>query len=424
MERRTLLKAAGAAVACAAPLAFLFAQRTREEGKLLVPDPAGLLDLPPGYSYQVIGRSFERMSDGLRAPAEPDGMGCFALSDGSWVLMRNHELARDASQGAFGGRGPSQAFDPEAQGGVTRLVLDPRSLAVRSSNLALAGTLRNCSGGPSPWGWLTCEEAVDEGHGYVFACPADSNTLAMAHPIRGYGRFRHEAVAVDPRTNIAYLTEDQNDGCLYRFVPTKKDVPFVGRLQALSVVDAPSYDSSERLATDRAVRVRWVDVADPDPSEDVVRQQAHELGAARVRRGEGIAYHDGELFFTATTGGRAGRGQILRLRLGALATEEKVGESTDTLELLAEANDETPLDCPDNVTVAPWGEVFVAEDGSGDQFIRAISPDGRVRDIARNAMSSRELAGVCFSPDGSTLFFNMQGDGLTVAVRGPFREQA
>ncbi len=385
-----------------------------------MPDPKGILDLPPGYSYEVIGRSLERLSDGFRAPAEPDGMACFAAADGSWILMRNHEVARDEDAAAFAGQAPSQAFDPEAHGGVTRLVLEPGTLKLKSSNLALAGTLRNCSGGKSPWGWLSCEEAVDDGHGYVFACPIDAPSLRPARPLRGYGRFRHEAVAVDPRSNIAYLTEDQSDGCLYRFVPTHREEPFVGKLQALRALDAPNYDTSEKMATDRAVRVDWVDIREPDPKEDTVRDEARSSGALRVCRGEGIAFHDDALVFTATTGGIAGRGQIFRLPVGG----EGPHESQQHLELLAEANEATQIDGPDNVTVAPWGEVFFAEDGSGEQFIRAIGIDGRVRDIARNARSSSELSGVCFSPDGSTLFVNLQRDGLTVAVRGPFTRSA
>src|SRR3546814_19278542 len=34
----------------------------------LQPDPAGLLDLPEGFSYRVISRSGARMSDGLIVP--------------------------------------------------------------------------------------------------------------------------------------------------------------------------------------------------------------------------------------------------------------------------------------------------------------------------------------------------------------------
>ena len=33
------------------------------------------------------------------------------------------------------------------------------------------------------------------------------------------GRFRHEAIEVDPKTGYIYQTEDQNDSCFYRFRP-------------------------------------------------------------------------------------------------------------------------------------------------------------------------------------------------------------
>ena len=75
---------------------------------------------------------------------------------------------------------------------------------------------------------------------------------------------------------------------------------------------------------------------------------------------------------------------------------------------------------PDNICVAPWGEVFMAEDGDGDNYVRVLAPTGEIYDFARNAHSDSEFAGVCFSPDGKTMFVNIQGDGITLAVRGPF----
>lgn len=428
MQRRTFFQASAAAAAVGGPLAYLFAGR-EPVSRTLIPDANNLLDLPPGFSYQVIGRSGDRMSDGWRAPAVPDGMACFAGSDGSWVLMRNHEVDRDPREGAFGGPAPrGLAYDPLAQGGVSRLVLDPETLVVRSSNMVLAGTLRNCAGGPSPWGWLSCEETVEEGHGYVFACPTAASSLVEAEPIRSYGRFRHEAVAIDPRTHIAYLTEDEGDGCLYRFVPEEFSRPFVGKLQALRVKGEKGYNTSERMAEDHRVHVDWVDVPEADPEDGAVRDGAREAGAALVRRGEGIWYHDGQVYFTSTNGGRAGLGQVFRLRLAhqeltlaGQGTAQNTPPGHDALELVAESTGNHELDGPDNVTVAPWGEVFLAEDGGGEQYIRAIDASGAVRDVARNASSGGELAGVCFSPDGSTLFFNLQREGITVAVRGPWQ---
>lgn len=427
MQRRTFLAASACVAAAGGPLAYLFARREPPSSSL-VPDPQSLLDLPPGFTYRVLSRTFDRMTDGHRTPASPDGMACFALPDGTWALLRNHELDRDPRDGAFGDQAPPEAYDRKAQGGVSRLVLDPKTLEVRSSNMVLAGTLRNCAGGPSPWGWLSCEESVEEGHGYVFACPSDATGLVRPEPLRCYGRFRHEAVAIDPRTHVAYLTEDERDGCLYRFVPDRFEPPFVGKLQALAVEGAPRYSTTDRMGADRQVRVRWVDLPDPDPPRGKLREIAQEAGAAVIQRGEGIWYHEGSVFFTCTTGGKAKLGQVFRLRIGggelSLVRHEGGQGAGDELSLVTESSSNTELDCPDNITVAPWGELFVAEDGGGDQYIRAIDGEGRVRDVARNARSGGELAGVCFSPDGSTLFFNLQREGITVAVRGPWQSAA
>jgi secreted PhoX family phosphatase len=245
-------------------------------------------------------------------------------------------------------------------------------------------------------------------------CGTDTSRVAPPKQIVGYGRFRHEAACVDPTTHVAYLTEDQDDSAVYRFVPDAKDVPFKGRLQALAVLGKPRFDTGRGLRVGQAVDVDWVDVNDPDPKTDTVRHQAQARGAALLRRGEGIWLEGDELFICSTSGGPRAAGQIFRVSLGRAKTP-------DRLTLLAESTDTDVLNMPDNLTVAPWGEIFLAEDSVvGVQHIRILSPDGRVSAFGRNALSRSELAGVCFSPDGTCLFVNIYGDGLTLAVRGPF----
>ena len=183
-------------------LPSLFARRARAQSiGPLVPDPDGILDLPEGFTYTILDRKGDEMNDGFTVPGRPDGMAAFALGGGQIALMRNHELSRidvlDAAWGPFGA--PDEAFDGSAYGGVTRLVIDPQTLEVVSSNLTIAGTIRNCAGGPSPWGWLTCEEDVSSGHGYVFAAPADADSVRSVEPIRGYGRFNHRRAPPRPR---------------------------------------------------------------------------------------------------------------------------------------------------------------------------------------------------------------------------------
>lgn len=422
MKRRTVLLGA-ATLGAAAPLAYLFGRNRRDqpsESDAQLVEKSGPLLLHPGFSCAVLMRAGATLSDGSRSGDAPDGMACFALPDGNWALLRNHELTRDVEEGCYPAGSPELAYDRKTHGGVSRLVLRPADLKVLSSNTVLTGTLRNCAGGPSPWGWLTCEETDEPNHGYVFVCPETADRLLPPHRVPGYGRFRHEAVAVDPESLAAYLTEDESDGCLYRFVPHDKSAPFEGSLSALRVRGQPDFDVSKQLRPGRKVQVEWVPIEDPEAQRTTTRKQAHALGAARIRRGEGCWMDGKSVVFSSTSGGLRGLGQILRLRIGGLSS--RGGREPDTLETVAEAAHPDDFKGPDNITVAPWGDLIVAEDGGSDQHLRGITPNGRVYPLARNVLSDGELAGVCFSPDGSTLFCNLQRDGWTVAIRGPWEK--
>lgn len=418
--RRALLKA-GTALA----LPWVLGRCAPENSTGLLPDPAGILDLPEGFSYQVLERRGDAMDDGLIVPGKSDGMGCFAGPAGSntLVLMRNHELKpSDAGIGPSpSGPFPSPAYRPEdrSPGGVTRVVVDATTFARVSSNLVLVGTTRNCAGGHSPWGWLTCEESLDTGHGYVFLCDPAATSVQPPVRIPALGRRNHEAAVVDPTTFITYLTEDRGDSCFYRFVPEtpgeRLGPDSRGRLQALRIVGTDRRDMNQ-AEPGNTFSVDWVDLPRPDAEDDSHRVQAAERGAAIFRRGEGIFFHENSVYFCATTGGPAFGGQLWRY------TPD--GPQGQTLQLVAQSDDRRTLDMPDNLCVAPWGDAVVAEDGDDprwpNQFLRIITPTGQVKNLARNARSG-ELAGVCFSPDGRALFANIYGDGITVVITGPFQ---
>lgn len=380
-------------------------------------DPSGVLDLAEGFRCVVLQRAGEAMSDGFRVPGRPDGMACFPGADGALVLLRNHELLPADLGPIDPSKPPPEAFDPRSQGGVSRLVIDPAALraggaeAVRASNLVLCGTNFNCGGGRSPWGWLSCEEDVAPGHGFVFVCPVDAERLAPARPVKAWGRFRHEAAAVDPLELSVYLTEDREDACLYRFTPRERAAPFEGRLEALGIADAPGIDASETARRGEVRPVRWIPVDEPAPAEDVVRHRARAAGAAVFRRLEGCDFASGAVIFTSTNGGRASAGQVFRLR----PTPRGGG-----LELVHESEDHDALSMPDNVVVSPWGDVYLAEDGRPPCGIRCLGRNGALRALASGALSGAEVAGLCFSPEGDVLFANLQADGITLAIVGPF----
>jgi secreted PhoX family phosphatase len=417
----------------------------------LRPDPQGLLDLPGGFTVRVLSRKGDRMSDGLRVPAMPDAMGAFAAPGGRVVLVRNHEVDHDApaADGAFGEGGglpagvdPAALFDAgkagsPALGGTTTIVLDAGGRVERQF-LSLGGTVRNCAGGPTPWGtWISCEESVARAgarlardHGWAFEVSADPDAgLRPARRLPAMGRFYREAVAIDPATGIVYQSEDLGDGLLYRFVPDRPgDLAGPGRLQAMTVADRPGLATQnweERaVAVGDRLRCAWIDLDDPDNAGDDLRRRGHAAGAAQLARAEGMWFGgDRGIFVACTNGGPAHRGQIWRYAPDAPGSGDPAS-SGGTLELFLEADDTTLLENGDNLTVSPWGDLIVCEDGEEDQYLVGVTPEGRAYRFGRNAVGTSELAGAVFSPDGATLFVNIQNEGLTLAVTGPWERHA
>lgn len=415
----------------------------------LISDPNGIFDLPEGFSYRIISEFGDIMDDGFRLPHRPDGMAAFPGPDNTTVIVRNHEVNADASgvEGAFFSTDDPNLFKKvdtglvydagngrPALGGTTNLVYDTNAQEVISQHLSLAGTLRNCAGGPTPWNtWITCEETVQRAddhfevdHGYVFEVPASHRPgLANAVPIREMGRFNHEAVAVDPDSGVVYLTEDRSDGLLYRFIPnTKGELLNGGRLQALAIKNMPRLDTrnweDERtVELNTQLDVEWVDLDNIQSPEDDLRFRGYYgNGAARFARGEGMWYGNGAVFFACTNGGHAQKGQIWKYTPSSEEATSGEERNPGTLELFVEPNDATVIENADNLTVSPWGDLIVCEDGSGEQFLVGVTPEGNLYKFGRNALDDSELAGATFSPDGSTLFFNIQHAGLTLAVTG------
>jgi len=242
------------------------------------------------------------------------------------------------------------------------------------------------------------------------------------------GRFNHEAVCVDPNTSIVYQTEDRGDGLITRFIPKVPGKLLEGgRLQALVVKDQPSFDTrnwgvtKHELKEKQQVEVEWMDLDGIEPKKDDLRIRAYQEGAARFARGEGMWFGEKECYFACTNGGRTKTGQIFRYIPSPFEGTDKEATTPGKLELFAEPNNQKLLQYADNLTIAPWGDVILAEDHGGARLV-GINTKGEYYIIAKNIGTASEFAGVTFSPDGKILFANLQNMGLTLAIEGPWRK--
>ena len=411
-------------------------------------DPKGILNLPKGFTYKIISKHKDLMDDGLLVPNKADGMSCFKGVQEQVILIRNHELGHSPNLGKlFNDQNPfgknfskylrknkKNIYDIKRKktscfGSTTTIVYDLKSKKTLKQFLSLSGTLVNCSGGPTPWNsWISCEETVkikgpglNKNHGYNFEVPATSNIkLHKAVPIKAMGRFKHEAIAVDPKNNFIYQTEDRKRGLFYRFIPNKMgDLLKGGKLQALSLKDFRGTDCSNWNQTIFKIGqkriVKWVDLENIDSLKDDLRVRGNSKGCASFARGEGLWYADDYVYFTATKGGKDKKGQIWRYKhIGKRGVQ---GE----LELFFENNGEDFLAMPDNITMSPWGDIIVSEDhlGHHDRLV-GIKPDGTFYHLAKNILNKSEFAGATFSPDGKVLFVNIYKPTMTIAIEGPW----
>lgn len=413
----------------------------------LLPDPKGVLMLPKGFGYHGFSLAGETMDDGFLVPGAQDGMAAFRGEDGATILVRNHELVpADKRNDPYNHHaGKYRELDGKLKydsghgrvvvsGGTSTLIYDTSRGRLVRHHLSLAGTIRNCAGGRTPWGtWISCEETLDlpgsmleRDHGYCFEVDPRAGKLEPPRRLEGLGRFRHEAVAVDPRSGIVYLTEDHSDGLLYRFIPrVRQDLAAGGRLQALRIKDRPGVStanrkdlSEDRFAVGEVLQVSWIDMEEIHNPANDLRKRGRKSGAAAFCRGEGIDYGEGEVFVVCTSGGSAEMGQVWRYTPGG----ERGDADHGLLELIQEPNDHGVMSMIDNICVAPNDDLIVAEDGGHPpNRILGITPAGRVYPIAANVLNGAELSGCTWSGDGSTLFFNIFHPGATIAVQGPWR---
>ena len=418
-------------------------------------DSRGILSLPKGFSYEIISKKGDKMSDGFLVPGLADGMATFQGSGDNIIIIRNHEVSpKDIKNGAFGkklklinklssndfydyGRGKNPCL-----GGTTSIIYNTKSNKIEKQYLSLTGTIRNCAGGLTPWNsWISCEENtnkadkyLEKDHGYNFEVPASEEIQLFAPvPLKDMGRFNHEAVCVDPRTSIVYQTEDRYDGLIYRFISnTPGKLNLGGKLQILAIKDSKSFDTrnwpeskGDKMKLGEKYRVEWLDIDDVNAPKDDLRYRGFKNGAAVFARGEGMWFGDNECYFACTNGGKKKHGQIFRYTPSTHEGTPQENDSPGTIELFIEPNNSKMVKSCDNVTIGGNGDLVICEDKKTPRIV-GVTPDGNIYHIAKNIGYLSEFAGATFSPDGQILFVNIQGPGLTLAIKGPwaYREGA
>ena len=349
-------------------------------GPLQGPDENGIR-LPQGFTSHIVAVSGQPVSlaDGSKSKylwhSEPDGGAVFPTPSGGWIYTSNSELARIGGAGAL-------RFDENGK-------LEDAYPILRNTN-------RNCAGGPTPWGtWLSCEESD---FGKVYECDVNGNG---SRPVSGLGYFKHEAVAIDPIAFQAYLTEDTEDGLFYRYTPSDVEDGVMNLDDG--ILEAAHVDSNGQ--------VYWKEIRNPNPSygEEETRYQTRDV--TRFNGGEGIWYHDGDVYFTTKGDNRVWRYNIETQTIG-INYDRKTSKNPI-------------LSGVDNVTVSSDGHVLVAEDG-GDLQIVVLGPFGDVYPLLQlTGQDGSEITGPAITPAGDRLYFSSQrggfeGKGITYEIRGKF----
>jgi secreted PhoX family phosphatase len=312
------------------------------------------------------------------------------------------------------------------------MTVDPVTRLLTESFVSSSGTVRNCSGGITPWGsWLTCEESnlgpsatLNKQHGYIYEVPASASAETAVEPLYNLGLHYPEAAVVDPETGIVYITSDRNPCGTFRFIPdTPGDLAGAGRVQMLAIegftVPGVGYDTRTGQQVGVKLPVTWVDIDDPS-NEAAYRtdalytyKQGLAKGGATFSRGEGAVYSRNSVFFASTDGGNAKLGQIFELHLKNNDVQE--------LELIFESTDEAALAAPDNICASRLNNnLIICEDGSGAEYLHLLRRSGnqiyRLAEHRYPGQTGSEWAGACFSPDGQTLFANVYSAGAVFAI--------
>lgn len=314
----------------------------------------------------------------------------------------------------------------------TKLWQLTRSRAVSFSAPSLVQTIRNCSGGITPWGTIvTAEEQTTSNdvnadgmkdYGWLVEIdPATAqvisqNTDGSKGKLWQMGIMNHENVVINNAGTVAYYGEDGGTHMVYKYVMDTPNNLSSGNLYVLKLDQGLS--GGDPVAT----TATWVQIPNKTKADqNNTASLAQSLGGTSFNGVEDVDISpiDGKVYFTAK-----GLNKVYRLKddgTTASQVETFVGGLTTNYSFDTAQGTKTEAwgDGNDNLTFDELGNLWVLQDG-GKNYIWVIAPDHtqanpKVKLFASMPAGS-EPTGLTFTPDHKFGFFSVQHPDATIST--------
>lgn len=384
----------------------------------------GKLIIPAEHKYQLILKEGDSYTEGGGLVGGLNDFTAYVAKNSSSVdgyLSVNHET------------NPGGVTMAEVNyNNTTKLWQLSRSRAVSFSDPALVQTIRNCSGGITPWGTIvTAEESVTandlNADGYkdygwlveinpVTAEVVSHNANGTKDKLWQMGIMNHENVVINDAGTVAYFGEDGGTHMVYKYVMDTPNNLASGNLFVLKL-DQGLSNGNPVVST-----ATWVQIPNKiQADQNNTTALAQSLGGTMFNGVEDVEISpiDGKIYFTAKGLDKVYRMQDNGTTVSQIETFAGGASTVYAFNTAQGIKTEAWGDGNDNLTFDELGNLWVLQDG-GKNYIWVIGPDHtqanpNVRLFASMPAGS-EPTGLTFTPDKKFGFFSIQHPSSTIST--------